>query len=245
MRSESLIVRVSSIVVAAPLALVVLTSPASASEGVEVGSVVARGTLLGGFCHLASPTTLLAEYGTAVTATFNDGCELVVTAIVRETADPQAPLVTSAFADNDPVAAAGAVDTTAEPRTKVPRSGHTKTTVTEQFGITAYEVQVDVHALQDTVTGSLSSGTFDGYCYASAFPGNYVSDCFGRMPSRRGSYVEAWGYGTFDNKVLGGPRMVLFAQHDITATGWAGRCAILEGGLPPLWSMTCQVVRHS
>lgn len=216
----------------------------------RVGDVLATGFRDAGRCVFDAPVSIAATVDVAVSATVTETCALVVSTIeTQSAADTTAPLPGSAFVDDDPVsgshfAATLVGDGTSEPRVKIPRSGHTKFTVREQFNITAYEIQVNVRGQQDTKDGTLSGGTYDGTCYASAFPGNQVSDCYGRMPSRGGQYVEAWGRGDFDNVVIG-PHMVLFVQHDITKTGFAGRCDMLEGSLPPLWSTTCQILKHS
>jgi hypothetical protein len=143
-----------------------------------------------------------------------------------------------------PVAIPLISDAILEPRGQIPRSGETKFTILEQFGITAYEAQVSLSTMQDLGSGDLGDGQSRGYCYASAFPGNEIESC-NIYASHHGSYIDTDVYGQFDNNLLGGPGMYLLVSHTITETGLGGFCELLEGDYPPLWSGDCQVRRHN
>lgn len=224
---------------------------------VGVGDLVAQGVPRDGSCHFPGTTTFGAEGLTRtmhITTLVTPTCAMVVDAIgpVQETADAgtnDQPVEVGAGAGFhflvDPDTNTGPVlDAVAEPRTKVPRKGETEFTILEQFNITAYELHLELAALQDTYTGDISDPNINGsYCYVSGFPGNQIKSCSGYYTSRGGDYAEFVARGKFDNNRVGGPEMLLETVHIITRSNSGGRCALVEGDYPPFWRGDCKISR--
>lgn len=218
---------------------------------VDVGDVIAVGTREGDFCVFDEPISYGGEtskHGVTgeIAYQMDDQCRLTIENIEALPDDyiPVQPEGAIQFRHTDisPKRVVGNKGPGVSAPAQYIGSLHkhymwTKSTVLEQFGVTATEVYVIDRFWQEEEDVFAPHG-LDGWCYASAFPTWTVNDCYGDATDGDPYYQEVEGFGDYSHSL--GVEYVQRAEHYYTSSGESWQCNLTEGALPILWSFgTC------